>query len=341
MRDATDSQPERAPRGSRRIARWIVPIASLLIFAIALNALRHSLYAVSFADVAAAFARVTLSRLALALLLAAGGYAALVAYDVLALAHEKTPLALRRTVLASFIANALSQSLGFTVILGGAVRYRMYSAWGLTGRQIAQAVAFTGITLWLGVLTVGGVVLSTDPRASPAIVHLSVPSLRPLGIACLVAVAIYLMLSFVRRAPIVVRGHAFAPPTFRIALAQVALSSLDWVLMGSVLYVFLPPSAHVPFAGYMGVFLLGMTASLISHVPGGLGVFDAIVVALLAPWAATAPVLALLVAYRVIDDIVPLSIGLLLLGGYETDRRRKRDRRARPRAESPGRRAID
>jgi uncharacterized membrane protein YbhN (UPF0104 family) len=244
-------------------------------------------------------------------------------------------------VLASFIANALSQSLGFTVILGGAVRYRMYSSWGLTGRQIAQTVAFTGITLWLGVLAVGGWVLATDPRATPELMHLRVPSLRPLGWICLALVVLYLAIALVRRAPIVVRGHAFAPPTFRVAVTQVALSALDWVLMGSVLYVFLPPDAGVPFVSYIGIFLLGMTASLISHVPGGLGVFDAITVALLAPWAPAAAVLASLVAYRVIYYLLPLALGLVALAAYETDRRRTRDRRAVPRSDSRGRRATD
>ncbi|MDQ6831487.1 MAG: GNAT family N-acetyltransferase, partial [Gemmatimonadota bacterium] len=139
-----------------RWTRWLAPLASLVIFAIALNALRHLLQSVSVADVIGAFHRVSRTRIALSLLLAAGSYSALVAYDVLALRHEGTVLAVRRTLLASFVANGLSQSLGFTVILGGAVRYRMYSAWGLTGRQIAQTVAFTGISLWLGVLAVGG-----------------------------------------------------------------------------------------------------------------------------------------------------------------------------------------
>ncbi|MEP6692144.1 MAG: lysylphosphatidylglycerol synthase domain-containing protein [Gemmatimonadaceae bacterium] len=321
----------------RRWLRYFAPLASIAILAIALNALRHLLAAVSLSDVLEAFRHVAPSRIALSLLFAAAGYAALVAYDVLAFSHEGTRITLRRTVLTSFIANALSQSLGFTVILGGAVRYRMYSAWGLDGRQIAQSVAFTGITLWLGVLTVGGVVLATDPRATPAMLHLHVPSLRPIGWACLAIVAAYLALAAVRRAPIVVRGRAFEPPSLGVALTQVGLSSVDWILMGSVLYVFLPPESHVPFLSFIGIFLLGMTASLISHVPGGLGVFDAIAVALLAPWAPAAAVVASLVAYRVVYYILPLATGLVCLALYETDRRRTRDRRAAPRPASPRR----
>ncbi|MDQ6829274.1 MAG: lysylphosphatidylglycerol synthase domain-containing protein, partial [Gemmatimonadota bacterium] len=145
-------------------------------------------------------------------------------------------------------------------------------------------------------------------------------------------------------APLVVRGRSFAPPTISLALLQIALSSVEWVLMAGVLYVLLPPEAHVPFWSFVGVFLLGMTASLVSHVPGGLGIFDAIMVTLLAPWAPAAVVIAALVGYRAIYYLTPLAIGLLLLGGYETDRRRNRhaaDRRARPRGIVPGRRSDD
>ncbi len=333
-----------ADASKHRWTRWLAPIASLAIFAVALNALRHLLQAVTVADVIGAFRHVSGARVAIAFLFAAGSYAVLVAYDVIALRLEGTVLAIRRTLLASFIANALSQSLGFTVILGGAVRYRMYSAWGLTGRQIAQTVAFTGISLWLGVLAVGGAVLATDARATPELFHLDVPSLRPFGWLCLAIVAGYLLLAALRRAPLMIRGRSFAPPTIRVALSQVALSSIDWVLMAGVLYVFLPTDARVPFSSFVGVFLLGMTASLISHVPGGLGVFDAITVALLAPWAPPAAVIASLVGYRVVYYLVPLAIGALLLGGYETDRRRNRDRpdrRSHPRGIVPGRRSDD
>src|SRR5689334_4566294 len=153
--------PESAPASERTWQSFVIPSITLVLFLAAAWAIHHELDSYSFSEIADAVGALPGSNLALALLTAALSYAVLALYDPLALHHVGRPLPLRQSALAGFIGYAFSHAMGLPLLTGGAVRFRLYSGWGLGAPDIAGVVAFNSITLWVGVaamLAIGGLV---------------------------------------------------------------------------------------------------------------------------------------------------------------------------------------
>ncbi|MHB8839620.1 MAG: bifunctional lysylphosphatidylglycerol flippase/synthetase MprF [Gemmatimonadaceae bacterium] len=297
-------------------------LAGALIFCLALWTLHHELATLHYRDIRLAVRAVPNVQLLLGLAFTALGYAALVSYDWLAVRYIQHPLATRRVAFVGFVAYALSQSLGFPMLLGGSLRYRFYSAWGLSSADIALTVGFNAVTFWLGVLSVGGAVLLIDPHAAPELLGLPVASLATIGALLLVLVAGYLVASAVRRAPLRALGWEFALPRPPLSFAQVFVSSLDWVAAGAVLFVLLPKDHPVPFGAFLSAFLLAQVVGLASHVPGGIGIFESVIVLLMKDEIPAAGLVGALLAYRVVYYLVPLGSALALLAANELARAR-------------------
>jgi len=154
--------------------------------------------------------------------------------------------------------------------------------------------------------------------------RLPVGVVRTAGVLCLTAVTVYLVWSARRKEPISISGWLLPVPPPGIAIAQLTVAALDWAAAGAVLYVLLPHGIGLGFLAFLGAFLLAQFAGLISHVPGGAGVFGTLMVILLAPWAPAAPVLGALVAYRAIYYLLPFSLAVLMLAAYEIQHRSER-----------------
>jgi phosphatidylglycerol lysyltransferase len=264
------------------------------------------------------------SHLALALLLTAVAYGVLPGYDAIALSYVDHPLPIRRIAFGSFIAYALSHSLGFPLLSGGPVRYRFWSVWGLSTSEIAQAISFAGATFIIGMVAVAGGVFLLEPRSTIDLLHLPVSTLKPLGAVCLLLVAGYLVLTTTRYKTFRLFEWEFPVPSTRLALAQLAVAVVDWSAAGAVLYVLLPAGYQLSFLPVLGVFLIAQFAGILSHVPGGLGVFEAIVVVLLRSRVPAASILGALVAYRVVYYLLPLVLALAFLIAFEVQRQRDR-----------------
>ncbi|HWJ22145.1 MAG TPA: bifunctional lysylphosphatidylglycerol flippase/synthetase MprF [Gemmatimonadaceae bacterium] len=308
-----------------RLARYLWPAVAVALFAVALMALRHELHAYRYRDVMAALKATPHTTLAWALLFTIAGYLTLPGYDALALRYVKRPLPARQTMFASFIAYAVSQTVGLSVLTGGSIRYRFWSAWGLTPGEIARGVAFSTATFWLGVATMSGVALVAEPAAATAAIPgLSALTARAVGAVLLALVAVYLAWATVVRRPLVVGAWTFAPPPPALALGQIAVASVDWAIAAAVLYALLPDPTRIGYVAFLAVFLIAQVAGLVSHVPGGLGVFETVAVLLLRPFAPAEQVVAALIAYRAVYYLLPFGAALVLLGGYEAARRSER-----------------
>ena len=306
---------------SERIAAWAGPLAGLALFAFAAVILHRELAEVDYRDVLVHFHAVPASRVVLAFGLTVAGYLALTGYDTLALRWLGQKLAYPRIALASFVAYVLSHNVGFAFLSGSAVRYRMFTSWGVPAAELARAITFNILTFWLGFLTLGGAVLTFAPLALPASWHLPFADTRPLGLLLLAALGLYLAAS-VRGISFSLRGFAVATPRLPTTLAQMALSSVDWMLAAGVLYVLLPPTPGLAFPTLLGIFLLAQLAGLVSHVPAGLGVFETALVLLLSPWISGEAVLGSALAYRVVYYLVPLAVALVLFAAFEALERR-------------------
>ena len=298
----------------KRTLRSAAPLLGILLFSVALFVLHRELERFTYRDVVHSLAAIPAGYRLLAAVLTVAAYAVLTGYDVLAMRFVGVTLAYRRIALASFVGQAFSNNLGFAVLSGGPVRYRLYSAWGLSTVDIAKVVAFTSFTLWLGFLTVAGGAFTVAPPALPAGLSLPTGSARTLGLVFLAAVAAYLAWTALRRLPLTVRGWEIALPAPGLALGQVAVASMDWTLAGAVLYALLPHTVPLGFVTFIAIFLLAQVAGVASQVPGGLGVFESVILVLLSPTVPTGAVLGALVGFRVLYYVLPLVAAAVLLG---------------------------
>ncbi len=309
-------------KGSWALAR-ISPVLIALLFGGALWVLQRELARHRYRDVLQTLEALSVSRLLLALALTALGYLALTGYDHLALRYVRKPIGFRRTTFTSFIAYAFSNTLGLPLLTGGSVRYRLYSAWGLSAAEIGQAVVFSAATFWLGIFGVAAASYLTVPAERIAAAGLHPTLLRALGVLALALLGGYVLWATLRTRPVTVRGHVLPAPGPRLSLAQVGVSASDWLLAASVLYVLLPAGTTVPYATFVGLFLLAQSAGLLSHVPGGLGVFEAVLMVTLGRQVPGAALLASLLAFRVVYYLIPFALGATLLVGYEVRQRRE------------------
>ncbi|MEB2285983.1 MAG: hypothetical protein B6D46_04845 [Polyangiaceae bacterium UTPRO1] len=296
---------------------WLASGFGVALFGAALWILHHELRAYSYKEVMGALRGLPRPRLGLGLACTAASYLLLTGYDALACRYLALALRYRQIALASFIGYAFSHNVGASFLGGGAIRYRLYSSWGLQAGEIATIVAFNGITFWLGFLLLTGVALLSEPGAALS-ARIFAPGAEPaIGAACIAIVAAYVGWSAVRRAPLRIRSFELRIPQLDLTLVQLGLSTLDWALAATVLYVLLPPAPTLGFAAFLATFLLAQVAGLASHLPGGLGVFETVILVGLAPQLPGSTVLGSLVAYRVIYYLVPLLAAGTLLGAHE------------------------
>ena len=311
------SAPER-----RTALRWLWPTLILAISVLALATLRRELHAYGYHQIMRAAWGVPAFRLWSAVAFTLLGYATLAAYDGLALAYVGRRLGARRTVFASFVAYALSMNVGLSGITGASIRYRFWSSWGLAAPEIAQGVAFTTVTLWLGVLAVGGAAVAFGPAPLGIIHGFSPIAWRSLGVALLGVVMAYLLWAALFRRTMTVRGWAFTAPRPSLAIAQVAVSALDWILAGLALFVLVPRASGLSAWSFVGFFLVAQIIAATSHVPGGVGVFETLMLLMLKPWVATPDLIGALVAYRAVYYLLPLAIAVIAFATHELLARR-------------------
>ncbi len=313
------------PSFAGRFAR-LVPVAKVLLplvaFGVALWFLHEELARTRLSSVWAAIRATTPSRVAVAGGLTGLSFLLLTLYDVLGLRYAGVKLPYRKTSFASGVAFGVSHAVGFTILTGIPIRYRLYTSWGLSALQVSKVVAFYSITFWIGVMTLFGGLLLMAPATLAEPLSLSPNLVRAGALLVLAPVGVYLLRTLLGKPSIGIRTLQVEVPTRRLALLQPLLGPLDWMVAASVLYVLLPPEASVPFPHFLAAFLAAHILGTLSHVPAGLGVVEATLVTLLGDEVGTPALLAAMGAYRAIYYLVPLVIASTALGAHEWRRRR-------------------
>ncbi|HUU29005.1 MAG TPA: bifunctional lysylphosphatidylglycerol flippase/synthetase MprF [archaeon] len=305
----------------KSLLQIVSSLFGLTLFAVVLWVLFHELRHYHYQDIVREVHNLPAFRLLLACGLTALNYLVLTGYDTLAFRYIRYPMPYRRAAPASFVAYAFTNNIGFSVLSGGFVRYRLYSAWGVSARDVARIIAFCGFTFWLGFLAVGGMAfLFTQPSENAHLLH---STLRPLGILLLGLLAGYLIVTVKRTEPLRFRQWEFPLPNLRLGSAQVGLSTIDWLLASGVLYALLPSSVSLTYPHFVALFMLAMLAGSVSSVPGGLGVFETVLLLLLSGHIETTAALGSLLAFRVIYYLLPLLLASGVLFGYEIFHRRE------------------
>jgi phosphatidylglycerol lysyltransferase len=304
--------------------RILGPGFSIVLFTAAVWLLHSELQNYHLRDILNALASVPSGRLGAAAGLTILSYTVMTGYDALALRYIRYQLAYPKVGLASFIGYAFSNNIGMSMIAGASVRYRLYSAWGLSTLQITQVVAFCTLTLWLGFFTIGGVVFLIEPLTIPAAIHLPLASLRVIGIVMLAVVLAYGIATTAKKTAITIREWEIQLPSVRLLLSQLILAALDWMLASLVLFVLLAPGSAMSYPEFLAVYLLAQLAGLVSQVPGGLGVFETAVVLMLSARVPANQIFGALLGYRALYYWLPLITAALLLGLQEILRKQER-----------------
>lgn len=289
----------------------------LLLLVLSLLAIANELREYNYRDILHSLAAIPKSRLSWAIWLTALGYLVMIGYDILGFNYINRSLSWNKIAFTNFISSAFSNTIGFALLTGSAIRYRFYSSWGVSAVAIAQVIAFANFTFWLGMFAVAGFLFLINPLKIPTQLHLPFATVRPIGVIFLLLVAAYLLGSIFIKQPLIIRGHEFRFPSFKISLLQIAISSFDWILAAAVLYALLPSNISLSYLNFLGIYLLAMFAGVVSNVPGGLGVFETIILLILSSKVSAAAVLGSMLAYRGVYYFLPLLVAAGLLGIYE------------------------
>lgn len=284
---------------------------------VALDRLTHEVH---YSDVQTALHALASLRLLAALAFTAASYGALTFYDAIALRVIGRPLPWRTAALASFTSYTLSHNLGLGLLTGGSARYRIYVAAGLDGPDVARVIALAGATFWAGVVTVGGLalLLGTAPL-DLGWLRLEAGAMHFVGAALVLGVGLGAVLLARRTKPLTLLGATIPLPGPSALVAQLATGLVDLGFASAALFVLIPGADLGNFPLFILAWALGIVVALVSHIPGGLGVFEATVLAVL-PEADRTGVFAALIAYRLIYYLLPLALGVILLAWHEVTR---------------------
>jgi uncharacterized membrane protein YbhN (UPF0104 family) len=218
--------------------------------------------------------------------------------------------------MTALIAFPLGHAVGQAMLSSSALRYRMYTPAGFTAMEVGATVLLCGLpyALAFGLLLDIALVFGAEPLAP--LFRISSEWLFGLGCLGLAKDAAYLLFVWRRKSPIRLGGWSVNLPTLRLTWLQLAVGVADIVLISSVLYLLLPDSAQIAFLPFVAVYLASVLVGVVSHVPAGLGVLESMLLLLL-PHVPPEQLLASVLLYRVIYEVIPLLVAVAIWGGYE------------------------
>ncbi|SDZ80799.1 phosphatidylglycerol lysyltransferase [Desulfuromusa kysingii] len=321
------------------VTRKLSPLIILVLFTAAIWVLHNSLRQFHYHQILQNLRSIPFADIVLSIGFTILSYLVMTSYDHLAIRYIKNPIGIAKVTFVSFISYAFSNTIGLSLLTSGSIRYRLYSSWGLSAERIAQLVAFTVLTFWLGIGAIGSIVFIYEPASIPILKHIPLHSTRPIGYLLAVLVISYLLTVWCRKTPFHFQNWELQLPSMSTAWIQLLIGSLDWMLAGCALYVLLPENSEISLVQFLGIFLLAQVVALISHVPGGLGVFESMIL-LSAPSIPADALLGSMLVYRGIYYLLPLTLAALLLAGSELLQKRTQVSKALVFAGQFGRTAI-
>lgn len=263
----------------------------------------------SLSDILRSFDEIPVHKLGLAAIAAAGSYICLTGFDYLAIRSLGKRLPYRRVALASFVSLSLGHNIGFAGLSSGAFRYRFYSKWGLSAEDVAKIILFCGLTVGLGLVTLGALTLLFDAEGVLGLLPLSENMAQFFGCLLLLVPIVYVAAAASIRARLKLWRWSLQLPTANIALSQVLIGTVNFLFVSACLHALLSSFGEVAFFRSVTAFVLANSAILATHVPGGLGVLETTVQHVV-PNAAS---IGALIAFRAIYFVAPLIIGTVVL----------------------------
>lgn len=310
----------------RNVRDFVWPVVGLLAVVVSGWLLYRELRGLSLSDLEASFYDIPSHRYLLAALSTLVAYAALAWYDRIALLH----LGVRHVSwffvsVTSFVTYALAHNIGASVFSGALVRYRAYSSKGLSAPQIAVLVALCSFTFGLGTVLLGGVTLTLDPSLLGRLEGLLPTALtnpttaRVLGLLMLGFVALYVLGSLLHMRPVTIRTFKLEYPRPGVMVRQLIAAPLELLGAAGIIYFALPSHLEPSYLVVLAVFLASFSAALVSHAPGGLGVFELVFLTAM-PGIPKVDVLAALIIFRLFYLLIPFGISIFVVLLFERAR---------------------
>jgi uncharacterized membrane protein YbhN (UPF0104 family) len=289
---------------------WAKRLLSYAFFALVAYLLVTQARTVEWDEVLTTMSRRAPATLLMAAALGWASFALYSCFDLLGRYYTGHKLSSRQVVTVNFISYAFNLNMG-SLIGGVAFRYRLYSRLGLETEVITRVVVLSMMTNWLGYLLLAGLAFLWWPVSPPPDWKIDTLALQVIGgVMFAVAIAYILLCAFARRRTWTIRGHELTLPPLKLALLQLLISSINWSLMAGAMYILL--DQKIPYPVVLEVLLVAAIAGVITHVPAGLGVLEAVFVALLSHQISTNELLAALLTYRAIYYLTPLAIATVV-----------------------------
>lgn len=308
----------------RKFRFLILPLLSLLFAGLAVLAAHLALTDVGPAEIRSALAAIRTGQIAVALLCVVLSFGALASFDVLAV-QTAAPgqVSVARAAFAGILSHAIANLLGFGALTGGALRYRIYSAAGLDAADVMRIVANSSVTFWYGFVALLAIALMIDPGDVTTLRFLGVQLEIVLG--AVLTAAIVTSVVWLGHGPRTLRiaGWTLPLPGRAVAIGQIVAGSIDLAASAGVLYALLPAEATPAFPYFIVLFSGAVLLGLISHAPGGFGVFEAVIIAGLEQ-TMNAEVIAGLIVYRLVYYVLPFAIAAGGLAIWESLRNKRR-----------------
>ncbi|HZY16209.1 MAG TPA: lysylphosphatidylglycerol synthase domain-containing protein [Ramlibacter sp.] len=300
---------------------WIKRIVGGLFLLVVIALLVRYARTVDWAEVRRSISELPRGVVAQAFVLAVASHLVYSLMDLVGRHYTGHRMRTREVMLVSFISYAFNLNLG-SLVGGIGFRYRLYSKHGVRYGNITRVVTLAMITNWLGYILLGGLVFTLAPLELPQSWGVDSEELRMVGVGLLAFTVAYLGLcTFSRQRSWTVRGHEIELPTLGMALAQLSISCTHWLTMAAVPWILL--QGQVPYPAVLSVLMIAAVAGVLLHIPAGLGVTEAIFIALLSHRIPAHQVLGALLAYRALFYLVPLAVGALLYVTVEVRSRRE------------------
>ncbi|MDQ9171970.1 lysylphosphatidylglycerol synthase domain-containing protein [Oxalobacteraceae bacterium R-40] len=289
---------------------WAKRVAKIAFFVLVAYLIISQARQVDWGSVLSAMRAYPLQTLLIAAGLAYASYALYSCFDLLGRYTTGHGLAPGKVMTITFISYAFNLNFG-SLIGGVAFRYRLYARLGLEAATTTRVLFLSMLTNWLGYILLAGLAFWLRPFALPPDWKLDISGLRILGMALVATAFAYLLLcAFAKRRDWTIKGHEISLPSIRFALLQFAMSSVNWLLISATVFMLL--GQKIPFTTVLGVMLVAAIAGVITHVPAGLGVLEAVFVALLSHQVPKHELLAALLTYRAIYYIAPLIVATVV-----------------------------
>ncbi|WP_296403605.1 UPF0104 family protein [Psychrobacter sp.] len=315
------------------LLRGTLFLLALFIFFLAIKTLYTITHTINLSDIMVAIEHIPNLNIFLALLVVAFGYLVLTLYDTIALNHMHIKLPFKKVAFTSFTAYAIGHTIGLAILSASGVRFRMYGVNNIKSENIANVVWLVSMAFTFGITTLVSLSLMLYPESTVTMMgqldlqlselSIDIPNIfhnesliRAMGIALFTIVVAALLWSGKQGRHIQIRRWRFDLPPATILLKQIIISIIDLASVAFVLYLLLPHDAGIGYFTVFSAFVQSMILAILSHVPGGLGVFELTMMASL-PMVDKTYLLAVLLIFRVLYYLLPFFLAVMFFIGHE------------------------